>query len=69
MMALLEMKGASAIVLHGLGSSLLVARIAHGYTFAYRSDFPPGRILGASLTLLVLAVAGGLCLWNGALGL
>lgn len=62
MMGLLESSGASPMTLHGLGGALLVARLAHGYTFAYLDDFPPGRMLGASLTLLVLLVAGVLCL-------
>ena len=62
MMGLLESQGTSAPVLHGLGGSLLVARIAHGYTFAFLDDSPVGRTFGAAVTLLVLAVAGVLCL-------
>ncbi len=62
MMALLESQGTSAMVLHGLGGSLLAARVAHGYTFAYLDDSPFGRTFGAAVTLLVLATAGVLCL-------
>ena len=62
MMGLLESQGSSPLVLHGLGGSLLLARVAHGYTFGFLQDSPVGRTLGASLTLLVLAAAGVLCL-------
>jgi uncharacterized membrane protein YecN with MAPEG domain len=62
MMGLLESSGASRMMLHGLGGALLLARISHGYTFAYLKDWPPGRMLGAGLTLLVLGVAGVACL-------
>ena len=62
LMALLEQQGRSATVLHGLGATLLVARLVHGYTFAMTDKFLPGRVAGASLTLLVLGVAGFLCI-------
>jgi uncharacterized membrane protein YecN with MAPEG domain len=62
MMALLEIRGASAMVLHALGASLLIARLSHGITFAFLDDSPIGRTLGAGLTLLVLGAAGVLCL-------
>ena len=62
MMALLESRGVSALALHGLGGSLLAARIAHGVTFAFLENSPLGRTFGATVTLLVLLVAGVLCL-------
>ena len=65
MMAMLESSGTSPTAIHALGAALLIARVAHGYTFAYLKDWPPGRIVGSSGTLLVLAVAGVMCLIKG----
>ena len=62
MMGLLETRGLSPILLHSLGGGLLVARVSHGYTFAFLKDSVIGRTLGAGLTLLVLGAAGVLCL-------
>lgn len=62
LMALLETQGSSRAVMHGLGAALLAARLIHGYTFAFTEKFFLGRMVGASATLLVLAVAGILCI-------
>jgi len=66
LMALLEYGGTAGWLLHALGATLLVARLLHGYTFAFATHFPPGRFGGALLTQLVLGVAALLCLWRGA---
>ena len=65
LIALLEYRGAAPWLLHALGATLLVARLLHGYTFAFAKHFPPGRFGGAVLTQAVLAVAGLACLWQG----
>lgn len=69
LLALLEYRGTAGWLLHALGATLLVARLLHGYAFAFASHFPPGRFAGAVLTQLALAVAALLALWQGAAAL
>lgn len=59
-----EMQGHASWLIHGLGASLLVARIAH--PFGIRSEFQvrPARAAGAALTLIVIVVASLACLWG-----
>src|SRR5687768_14523504 len=49
LMALLETRGLAPWALHALGATLLVARLAHAYAFAFSAHFPPGRFVGAVL--------------------
>jgi uncharacterized protein len=65
MMALLEIGGQKAWVLHALGVTLLVARLLHGYALSYTESWKFGRFYGTLLTFILLPVAGGLCLWQG----
>jgi hypothetical protein len=65
LMALLEYRGSAPWLLHALGVTLLVARLLHGYTFAFAKHFPPGRFGGAVLTQAVIGVAALACLWKG----
>jgi uncharacterized protein len=65
LMGLMENHGAPAWELHALGATLLFARLLHGYTFAFATNFPPGRFLGAVLTQLVLAWAAIASVWQG----
>jgi len=69
LMGLLELGKEPAWVLHALGGALLVARLLHGYTFAFTEQFVLGRSVGAGLTFLCLLIAGVLCLWMGLHGL
>jgi uncharacterized membrane protein YecN with MAPEG domain len=62
LMALLEGSGAAPGLVHTVGLILLVGRLFHAYTFAMTDKFFAGRVAGASLTLLSLAVAGIACL-------
>jgi uncharacterized membrane protein YecN with MAPEG domain len=62
MMGLLEADGSPAWVLHGLGGTLVVARVLHGYAFAFTLHWVVGRTAGIMLTLLTLCTASLLCL-------
>lgn len=64
MLALLEYSGLSAAVLHGLGITLVVARLLHGYALSFTESFKFGRFWGAALTFLLLLVGGVLSLWR-----
>lgn len=65
MLAFLELGQTSAVVLHGLGSALLVGRLLHGYAFSFSETFPVGRVGGTALTLLVLITSALLCIGQG----
>lgn len=66
MMGFLEASRFSAPVLHGLGATLLVARLLHGYALSFTASFKFGRMAGAALTFTLLLVAGVLCLYQAA---
>jgi uncharacterized membrane protein YecN with MAPEG domain len=57
LMALLELNGASAGLLHGLGATLLVARILHPLGLDAETMRRPLRGIGAFATMLVTLVA------------
>jgi len=69
LMAVAEVHGTRAWLLHALGAGLVVARLLHGYTFAFTDHFRPGRFIGTSLTLTVLAFASAICVWHGYIAL
>jgi len=69
LLGLLEYRGTAAWLLHALGATLVLARVLHGYAFAFSAHFPPGRFAGALLTQMVLAVAALAALWQGAVAL
>jgi len=62
MMGFLESNGLSSTLLHALGGAIVVARLLHGYAFAFTQNWPFGRSAGAGLTMIVLATSGVLCL-------
>jgi uncharacterized protein len=64
LLAILELSRFPLYVLHGLGATLLVARLLHGCALSFTTHFPFGRVAGAALTFLVLVVAGVLCLYQ-----
>jgi uncharacterized membrane protein YecN with MAPEG domain len=68
LMLILEVSRFSIYVIHALGIVLLVARLLHGYAFAYSAEFKFGRFWGAVLTFVVLGVAAVLCLYQAYLG-
>jgi uncharacterized membrane protein YecN with MAPEG domain len=65
LMALLEHHGAPAWELHALGGLLLVARLLHGYAFAFTAHFRLGRSGGAALTQLVIGWGALAAIWQG----
>ncbi|HEX4938096.1 MAG TPA: MAPEG family protein [Candidatus Kapabacteria bacterium] len=64
MMGALELSGLSTQVIHGLGITLVLARLLHGYALSFTASFKFGRMSGAALTFLLLLVGGGLCLYQ-----
>ena len=56
--ALLELNGGSAVLLHGLGIALTLARVVHPLGLRADRVSTPQRILGAALTGVVTIVAG-----------
>ena len=69
LMALLELNGLPKWALHGLGATLLLGRLLHGYALSFTQGFVFGRSAGIALTLIALLVGGGLCLLRGVQGL
>jgi uncharacterized membrane protein YecN with MAPEG domain len=64
LLAVLELSRFSIYVLHGLGATLLVARLIHGWAFSFTSGSPQGRLVGATLTFIVLIIEAVLCLYQ-----
>ena len=64
LIGMLELGGLRAWAIHALGATLLVARLLHGFAFAFSEGWKFGRFWGTALTFLLLAVAGGLCVWQ-----
>ncbi len=58
-----ELNGASAMLLHGMGITLVLARIAHPIGLRADNIGHPLRFVGAAGTALVLVVAGISALW------
>jgi hypothetical protein len=57
LMALLELNGAPAGLLHGLGIALLAGRISHPFGMDATVMRRPARGIGAGVTMLVITVA------------
>ena len=68
MMAMLELTHHSIYLLHALGILLLVARLLHGYAFSFTQHFLFGRVGGAGLTFLVIAIEAALCIYQAIIG-
>lgn len=63
MIAFLELNQLHPLVLHGLGVSLLVARLLHGIALSFTESWTFGRFYGTLITFLLLPICGGLCIW------
>ena len=59
----------STLLLHALGLTLLLARLLHGVALSFTGAWKFGRFYGTLLTFLVLLVTGGLCVYQGLVGL
>jgi uncharacterized membrane protein YecN with MAPEG domain len=64
LLVVLELSRFSIYLLHGLGATLLVARLIHGWAFSFTSGSRPGRSVGAALTFVVLIIEAVLCLYQ-----
>ena len=68
LLLILELSRFSIYALHAIGIALVLARLLHGYAFAYTAQWKLGRSWGVALTFIVLAVEAVLCLyqtWRG----
>lgn len=63
LLAILELNAAPALLLHGLGATLLVARILHGFGLTQTKTTNKARFYGALFTLLMMLAAAMACLW------
>ena len=68
LMGFLEVSRYSIYLLHALGLVLLVARLMHGAALSFDWQMRTGRIVGATLTFVVLLIEGVLCIYQGLRG-
>ena len=64
LMLLAELNGTRVPILHGLGATLVVARVLHPFGLDYDQVRTPLRGIGAGLTSLVIAAGAVLALWD-----
>ena len=64
LMAIIELDGASAGLVHGLGSVLVVSRIVHPFGLRHDDMKRMQRFIGANGTLGVTLVAAGVAAWQ-----
>ena len=58
----LESAQASNLILHALGTTLVVARLLHGWAMSFTTGNSFGRFWGTLLTFIMIGVASILCL-------
>ena len=68
LLGFLEVSRYSIYLLHALGLVLLVARLMHGAALSFGWQMRTGRIVGATLTFVVLLIEGVLCIYQGLRG-
>lgn len=64
LIGILELSHLPNIIVHGLGITLVIARLLHGYALSFRETFKFGRFWGTALTFLLLFVCGLLCIYQ-----
>ncbi len=64
-MAMAELLGSGASVLHANGGLLLAGRLAHGWCFLFTDRNLTARRAGMIMTLASIAIGGGASLWLG----
>jgi len=62
---IIELNGADARLLHGLGVVYIIARILHPIGLRHDNIAHPLRAIGAMASMLVMLTAGGLAIWQG----
>ena len=65
LMAMAELGGAGAGVLHAIGALLLVGRVTHAWCFLFTKRNLKVRVAGMAMTLIAIGIAGGTSLWVG----
>jgi uncharacterized membrane protein YecN with MAPEG domain len=68
LMGFLEVSRYSIYLLHALGILLVLARVLHGCALSFGWNRSGGRVAGAALTFIVLAIEALLCLYQGIVG-
>jgi uncharacterized membrane protein YecN with MAPEG domain len=68
LMGFLEVTRHSIYLLHALGLALLIARLLHGFALSFGWPIRAGRIVGATLTVIMLVVEAVLCVIQGFIG-
>jgi uncharacterized membrane protein YecN with MAPEG domain len=64
LLGLIELNGATPVMLHSLGVALVVARILHPIGLHHDNMRHPLRGLGAFGTILVILIASGVAIWQ-----
>ena len=65
LMAMVELLGVGAAVLHAIGGLLLAGRLTHGWCFLFTDANLIARRAGMIMTLAAIAIGGGISLWLG----
>ena len=65
LMAMAELLGAGAALLHATGGLLLAGRLAHAWCFLFTDHDLKARRAGMVMTLAAIAIGGGVSLWGG----
>lgn len=68
MMGFLELGHTSIYILHGLGATLLAARVLHGIALSFTRKWMFGRFWGTLVTFILLLSAAVLCIRQGIQG-
>jgi hypothetical protein len=63
LMLVLELNGASALVMNCLGAALVIGRLLHAFGLSSSTGTTVGRFTGTVLTWLVILAASGLALY------
>ena len=62
LLGVLELNGASRVMLHSLGTALVIARLAHPVGLVHDNLRSPLRGLGSGVTTLVTLIAGAMAI-------
>jgi hypothetical protein len=63
LMLVLELNGASRLVMNGLGAALVIGRVLHAFGLSSSTGTTVGRFVGTVVTWLVIATASGLAVY------